>query len=306
MAAQCGIFTGGYALEPPLSVLVTTGLNPLRTAGDVCRLAGWIVLYRGIVRHRSAATVSSASIGTLHLMSILRYHWDVGHHLGHVAAVLQGLTCSVKLLSIYNLAFMVAFLLLPFLVVLELSKLHTGFYEGDVSHSDRPGRVVAVPSPDHLSMPAGAMPALMAASLVLGAVFADSSGWKDVPEILWSTSRFMEVWALLPQLMLMRQTRGVQRYVGLFILLMAMYRMCYASGHVYRALVAGDSEFWHMRGRMLQLVSGGCQDIAFISALLYAWYRRFKSHTWVGDHIHVVVDTMPAGVRATHQQDHTE
>lgn len=107
-------------------------------------------------------------------------------------------------------------------------------------------------------------------------------------EWLWTFSRLLEAWALLPQVLHLLRTGGAQQFVAGFLWLMGAYRIAYIGGWVHR-YTADPDHFFTGTGRVLEIATGVIQAVLFVAAVAYVSWRRARDHRWVPDHIVVVV-----------------
>merc|ERR1711988_270139 len=76
---------------------------------------------------------------------------------------------------------------------------------------------------------------LLPPALVLGFLFAEE--WTSLPEILWTSSIWLESVAIIPQLVLLQSLREVENLTSNFVGTMGAYRAFYILNWVYRYFV---------------------------------------------------------------------
>lgn len=251
-------------------------LTWIRILADALRLAAWIQLHGALSRGVAPSTVSSAAIFLQSLVCVTRYvdlPWFLGSAAHDILSVAGASDAEVNPQILYNAIGKLVFLALSVSAAIRV-------YRAQTSPGGR-GPDVHI---DSVRIRTGwALFATAAAALCLW----DSAGSAAIG-IPWTFSRLLEMWSMIPQALLLRRTRGAQRFVCVFLVLMALYRAAYIANW-WRRAKHDARDFWSVPGRATGIVAGVAQLVIFLGAVMFVLYRRVKEEAWVPDTITVVV-----------------
>jgi len=108
--------------------------------------------------------------------------------------------------------------------------------------------------------------------LFLGLIFADD--W-SIPEILWSSSIWLESIAILPQLILLQKLKDVENLTSHFVGAMGAYRAFYILNWVYRFFVEDHFRDW------VSVMGGMVQTVLYCDFFYYYAMSKWYGHKLV-------------------------
>ena len=183
-------------------------MNAFRISGDLCKLVAIIVLFRRLRKSKNAQGISCRTQELFLLVSVTRY-----------TDLLQ------TFYSLYN-SFFKLFYIAAYSVMVCMIRRNEQISASYDRMQDN------FPSWKCLVLPCAVLATLT--HLISG----EGSGldvFKNIQELLWMFSIYLESVAILPQLIVLQRFREVENLTGNYIFFMGAYRALYIVNWIYRA-----------------------------------------------------------------------
>ena len=215
-----------------------TSMNAFRISGDLCKLVAIIILFRRLRKSKNAQGISCRTQELYLLVSVTRYT-----------------DLLTTFYGFYNSFFKVFYIAAysTTVCIIRRSEQISASYDRMQDN---------FPSWKCLVLPCAVLATLT--HLISG----EGSGvdpLRNIQELLWMFSIYLESVAILPQLSLLRRYRVVENLTANYVFFMGLYRALYIANWVYRA--------YHQRGYRHHYVVYACgvlQTLLFVD-FFYHW-----------------------------------